>query len=255
MHTFGFSAAHDPKALLKIAQQSPGGTYSFIEEGNLGKISHAFAICLGGLRTVVAVDVEVRICPSKEPSSAGMLIKKIESGGYKSSMENAVGVIVIDVLYAGEVNNFIVHFQVPAHASEQQVYKYKYSLPSDSNKYRHAPGEQHVAEFSSTLKKAQRPKTVDACSSRNVLEQIVRFKVLDILAQLHDKFNDQKNVASINNDDEEIHRARESQRRAGNLLKRKLDELATSDDSWSPGSPPRRTALTWENWRSNAPRW
>ncbi|KAK3136662.1 hypothetical protein QOZ80_5BG0440550 [Eleusine coracana subsp. coracana] len=225
VHTFGFSTGHDPKALLAIAQLSHGGTYSFID-GNLSKITHAFAMCLGGLKSVVAVDVEVKISLH---STFAVTIKKIESGGYKSSIESNVGVIVIDLLYAGEVKNFIIHLHVPARPADHEAW-------CVTGKYRDALGAQLVdADHVNQWIKIQRPAAVDAAPSLIVQDQIARFKVLDILVKLHDEFNELKNVALIKKGDDEIHIAKEAQRRVGNVLQSKLDELKKSDKYWKDG--------------------
>ncbi|GJM95641.1 hypothetical protein PR202_ga12407 [Eleusine coracana subsp. coracana] len=156
-------------------------------------------------------------------------IERIESGGYKSSIESNVGVIVIDLLYAGEVKNFIVHLHVPARPADHEAW-------CVTGKYRDALGAQLVdADHLNQWIKIQRPAAVDAAPSLIVQDQIARFKVLDILVKLHDEFNELKNVALIKKGDDEIHIAKEAQRRVGNVLQSKLDELKKSDKYWKDG--------------------
>ncbi|EEE65924.1 hypothetical protein OsJ_21784 [Oryza sativa Japonica Group] len=115
VHTFALGAAHDPEALLHIAQESRG-TYSFVDDGNLDKIAGALAVCLGGLKTVAAVDTRVSL---KTAELGGARIVRVDSGGYESSVAcgGASGEVVVGVLYAGEVKSFVVHLHVPAASS------------------------------------------------------------------------------------------------------------------------------------------
>lgn len=117
VHTFGLGASHDPEALLHIAQGSRG-TYSFVDDDNLANIAGALAVCLGGLKTVAAVDTRVSL-KAAELSGGGARIVRVDSGGYESSVAcgGASGEVVVGVLYAGEVKNFVVHLHVPAASS------------------------------------------------------------------------------------------------------------------------------------------
>ncbi|KAF2912221.1 hypothetical protein DAI22_11g235900 [Oryza sativa Japonica Group] len=117
VHTFGLGASHDPEALLHIAQGSRG-TYSFVDDDNLANIAGALAVCLGGLKTVAAVDTRVSL-KAAELSGGGARIVRVDSGGYESSVAcgGASGEVIVGVLYAGEVKNFVVHLHVPAASS------------------------------------------------------------------------------------------------------------------------------------------
>lgn len=77
VHTFGLGAGHDPRALLSIARESQG-TYSFVDDQNTDGITGAIAICLSGLKDVVAVGTRVRV---EAPVGSGVTIERIESGG------------------------------------------------------------------------------------------------------------------------------------------------------------------------------
>uniref|UniRef100_A0A0D9XVE8 VWFA domain-containing protein n=1 Tax=Leersia perrieri TaxID=77586 RepID=A0A0D9XVE8_9ORYZ len=114
VHTFGLGAEHDPEPLLYIAQESRG-TYSFVDDENLDKITGALAVCLAGLKTVAAVDTRVSL---KATELSGARIERIDSGGYESRVacDGASGEVVVGVLYAGEVKSFVVHLHLPAAA-------------------------------------------------------------------------------------------------------------------------------------------
>uniref|UniRef100_A0A0E0F8R7 VWFA domain-containing protein n=1 Tax=Oryza meridionalis TaxID=40149 RepID=A0A0E0F8R7_9ORYZ len=113
VHAFGLGASHDAAALRLIAQRSQG-TYSFLDDGNADKVAAALALCLGGLKSVAAIDARVVL---KAASGSGVRIDRISSGGYASSIaqgDRASGEIAIGALYAGEVKSFVVHLDVPA---------------------------------------------------------------------------------------------------------------------------------------------
>jgi hypothetical protein len=116
VHTFGLGAAYDPRALLYIARESQG-TYSFVDDENTDGITGAIAVCLSGLKDVVAVGTRVRI--EAPVGTSGVTIERIDSGGYASPItrDKASGEVSVGVLYAGEVKSFIVHLSVPALSS------------------------------------------------------------------------------------------------------------------------------------------
>ncbi|CAN6334998.1 unnamed protein product [Urochloa humidicola] len=115
VHTFGLGAAHDPKLLFSLAQES-GGTYSFVRDGNLGDIIPALGLCLGGLKSVVAVDTRIRV----EITSGTACIKEIQHGdafkqvnkgtcSWCSKVSSAE--VVVATLYAGEAKSFKVEIE------------------------------------------------------------------------------------------------------------------------------------------------
>jgi len=116
VHTFGLGAAYDPRALLYIARASQG-TYSFVDDENTDGITGAIAVCLSGLKDVVAVGTRVRI--EAPVGTGGVTIERIDSGGYASPItrDKTSGEVSVGVLYAGEVKSFIVHLSVPALSS------------------------------------------------------------------------------------------------------------------------------------------
>lgn len=112
VHTIGLGAAHDPVALHKIAKESHG-TYSFVDERTTDGITGAVAVCLSGIKDVVAVGARVSL---KSVAENGVRIEAIKSSGYMSTVENTKtsGEVAVGVLYAGEVKSFMVHLSVPA---------------------------------------------------------------------------------------------------------------------------------------------
>ncbi|XP_044509191.1 E3 ubiquitin-protein ligase WAV3-like [Mangifera indica] len=113
VHTFGFGLEHDSTAMHGIADAS-GGTFSFIE--SISILQDAFARCIGGLLSVVAQDVQLKI----SSISAGVRIESVPSGKYKSDilMEGQQAIIDIGELYADEEKEFLVYISIPKSSSK-----------------------------------------------------------------------------------------------------------------------------------------
>lgn len=202
VHTFGLGAAHDPEALFSIAQESHGGTYSFVDDQNMDKITGALAVCLGGLKTVAAVDTRISF---KAAELSGVKIQRIEFGGYDSRVSNvgASGEVAIGVLYAGEVKHFVVHLHVPASSSaaesgycdvatfcDHRHHHHHQHLLAVGCSYSHAPGVAAVSIEGHGVF-VRRPEVVvdddedggwQVLPSPVVLQHMVRFELLEIVA-------------------------------------------------------------------------
>ncbi|WVZ96094.1 LOW QUALITY PROTEIN: hypothetical protein U9M48_041775 [Paspalum notatum var. saurae] len=203
VHTFGFSESHDPKALHFIAQESRG-TYSFVKE-HLDSITGAFAVCLGGLKTVVAVNTRVKLTAAEH---GGVQIRSIKSGGYMSSIsrDRTSSEIVLDVLYASEVKDFIVYLHVPPvdgascgfdHHRRHHHHHEQHLLTLDAgygSYYRYATGVKNsmssVEASGHDVLYIQRPEVVsDAAAAQRqapspaVVSHIVRFELLEVVSK------------------------------------------------------------------------
>ncbi|CDY67781.1 BnaCnng56370D, partial [Brassica napus] len=109
IHTFGFGADHDAELMHTISQVS-SGTFSFIETETV--IRDAFAQCIGGLLSVVALDQVVEIeCLHEE----GLKISSIKAGSYRSRVSSDGRTAKIDVgdMYAEEERDFLVILEIP----------------------------------------------------------------------------------------------------------------------------------------------
>ncbi|KAK3119456.1 hypothetical protein QOZ80_9AG0670800 [Eleusine coracana subsp. coracana] len=86
--TFGFGADHDPIVLRYIADKTMG-LYSYVNQ-DLDKIKDAFAQSLGGLMSITAMDVQVKL-----RTLDGVTISSIESGNYtrRISSDKQSGII------------------------------------------------------------------------------------------------------------------------------------------------------------------
>ncbi|KAK9937069.1 hypothetical protein M0R45_013886 [Rubus argutus] len=108
VHTFGFGYDHDPNIMHAISDAS-SGTFSFIE--SIGMIQDAFALCIGGLLSVVAQEVRLTV----RSASSGVKIVAIPSGRHVSEIsdEGLQGVVHVGNMYAEEEKQFLVYLLVP----------------------------------------------------------------------------------------------------------------------------------------------
>lgn len=256
VHTFGLGASHDPEALLHIAQGSRG-TYSFVDDDNLANIAGALAVCLGGLKTVAAVDTRVSL-KAAELSGGGARIVRVDSGGYESSVAcgGASGEVVVGVLYAGEVKNFVVHLHVPAASSTTLTFssvecggycdaatvcdhchhRHQQQLLAVGYSYSHAPGAAAAAVsveghgvFVERPEVAAAFVSVDGGGGRQrqtllpspvVMQHMVRFELLELVAGFAEAEMASKPAATT------------TQPRAADVLQGKWEEFRRARQFW-----------------------
>ncbi|RLM70070.1 hypothetical protein C2845_PM17G04420 [Panicum miliaceum] len=191
VHTIGLGAAHDPKALLSIAEESHG-TYSFVDDQNTDSIPGAVAVCLSGIKAVAAVGTRVSL---EAAVGSGVRVERIESGGYSSAItgEKTSGEITVGVLYAGEAKSFIVHLNVPAVPPTSASVdgccdKQELLTASFFGQYTTSDGDASPPKIQATLS-VQRspPEGVAVAASLQkvpvpvVMDQIAQFGVLDMV--------------------------------------------------------------------------
>lgn len=108
VHTFGFGTDHDATTLHAISDSS-SGTFSFIE--SVAMIQDAFAMCIGGLLSVVAQELRLTV----RSASHGVQIVSIPSGRHASEISDECQQGAVDVgnMYAEEEKQFLVYLLVP----------------------------------------------------------------------------------------------------------------------------------------------
>ncbi|KAL5208278.1 hypothetical protein ABZP36_032713 [Zizania latifolia] len=118
VHVFGFGADHDSASLHSISQTS-GGTFSFIETE--AAIQDAFAQCIGGLLSVVAQGLHVKV----ESLHPDVHFGSIRSGSYSSRItdDKRSGSIDVGDMYAEEERDFLVSVNVPPGYGETALLK------------------------------------------------------------------------------------------------------------------------------------
>mmetsp|Transcript_35872 Transcript_35872/g.112612 ORF Transcript_35872/g.112612 Transcript_35872/m.112612 type:complete len:588 (-) Transcript_35872:881-2644(-) len=109
LFTFGYGEDHNADLLRSLAE-SGRGNYYFV--ANNDEVADAFADCLGGLLTVVAQNVTLRIAP-QAPYTVSRVVSRRKVR--EASGEQSTGVTCeLGDLYAGESLDFLVELTVPA---------------------------------------------------------------------------------------------------------------------------------------------
>ncbi|RLN41775.1 hypothetical protein C2845_PM01G20250 [Panicum miliaceum] len=210
VHTFGI-CAHDPNVLLSIAQQSCG-TYSFVDDNELGNIADPFSILLGGLTSIVAVDVLVRIaCNSSWRSSLKLIRCGFQSSEITQPPSRGGGVtmaeIGIGMLYDGEVKNIIADVVIDPDTSGTRT------RVEISMQYRDAPGGSSINGDGHVGHRSTGKQAGDSGDNSSMVRgQEVQFNALEFLSPLQDEFRKQMSTAGAKGENE----ARAAQIRAGN---------------------------------------
>ncbi|CAO2186748.1 unnamed protein product [Urochloa humidicola] len=200
VHAFGLGN-ENPEVMHRIAQISKGTYSSITGTGDLlnSEITKAIALCLGGLKTVVAVDACVDIKVNiKEPNS--IIIKdlemKIQYRGHNkrcsppsTNSRNFVSdSISVGVLYAGEVKDLIVHVYFtskPVDNARTKLAELTAKVYKDSS-HKQGPDDSYMLPLLVTktsngdvVKAYEDIKELLPC--RMVLQQMIRFDVLKVL--------------------------------------------------------------------------
>jgi hypothetical protein len=125
VHAFGFGADRDTSSMQAISKTS-GGTFSFIETEAV--IQDAFALCIGGLLSVVVQEIQVGVeCVHTKTHlvslKAGTHLVSLKAGSYPSRMmaDGRTGFIDVGDLYADEERDFLVSVDVPAEPSSNET--------------------------------------------------------------------------------------------------------------------------------------
>jgi hypothetical protein len=116
VHAFGFGADRDASSMQAISKTS-GGTFSFIETEAV--IQDAFALCTGGLLSVVVQEIQVGV----ECVHTKTHLVSLKAGSYPSRMmaDGRTGFIDVGDLYADEERDFLVSVDVPAEPSSNET--------------------------------------------------------------------------------------------------------------------------------------
>ncbi|KAJ1264628.1 hypothetical protein BS78_08G014300 [Paspalum vaginatum] len=230
VHTIGLGAAHDPEALLYMAQESRG-SYSFVDDENMDKMPGALAICLGGLNTIVAADTRLVL---EAVELNGVRIHRVDSGGYDSSVScggASACEVAVGVLYAGSAKHLVVHLDVPALSSSSSTVDHRHQqqhLLTVGYSYR---SQQHQGSRAATAIQVLQgqedvfvERTPDVGCGRQaalplpspvVLQHIVRFELLEVVSSLVRAEMMLKDTA-----------------RAGDVLRLKWEEFRASHQFW-----------------------
>ncbi|CAL4988893.1 unnamed protein product [Urochloa decumbens] len=185
IHTLGLGKAHDPKEMLFIAKES-NGTYSCITENLNCKIMEALAICLFGLKSIVAVDTHVEVKLKQSSMTTNLKISGIDCRGFR---REGADKIFLGALYAGEVKDLIVHIEFTVknvsgfNPIDLLAVTVKYN-DTDQRKQSNSTAQCSVGVYACATSFAK-DCTNEPTPFPMVLQQMARFKVLKFM----DKFD------------------------------------------------------------------
>ncbi|KAK7257691.1 hypothetical protein RIF29_31848 [Crotalaria pallida] len=175
VHAFGFGSDHDATAMHAISEIS-GGTFSFIEAEDV--IQDAFAQCIGGLLSVVAQELQVKV----ECVHPSLQLGSVKAGSYKTSLMADARMASINVgdLYAEEERDFLVTVNVPVDDSSDEM-----SLLIVKGLYRDSITKEMVDLQETSEVKIQRPDigTTELVVSIEVDRQRNRLRAAEVIAE------------------------------------------------------------------------
>ncbi|KAG2629074.1 hypothetical protein PVAP13_3KG402318 [Panicum virgatum] len=235
VHTLGLFKA-DPKALHYIAKESYGTYSSITDNKDLDKnIMEALAVCLAGLKTIVAFDTCVDI------TSSSLEITRVDSGGYTRRAAPGSG-ISIGMLCAGEVKDLVVYFSYTTGSWERGYYTTLSGITARVT-YKDMPGGQASTSTNNCSVSVAVHTTQDGSLPANpcppfplVLQQMVRFKVVDLLIGILQELKALKKDAGGAKEKDGVDDP-VLQSIAANMLQRKWMEFKQSDESWKAATP------------------
>jgi uncharacterized protein YegL len=107
IHTFGFGSDHDAKVLTAISSRVQG-TFTYIEA--LPAVGPAFASTLGGLVSIVAVDIDVSFACHEGASIAGLYTKFPHTLG----ADKTSATVKLPDLFGAETRDIVFELHIPA---------------------------------------------------------------------------------------------------------------------------------------------
>lgn len=113
--TFGFGNDHDAN-MLKSISDSSNGTYCYVK--NEDEIPSAFANCLGGLLSVFAQNIKVKI-----KTSYGVKLLEVLADAYKTKLEERSCEIVLGDIFSEEKKDLLLVIDVPKLDIETRTHK------------------------------------------------------------------------------------------------------------------------------------
>lgn len=131
LHCFGYGANHNEDLLLSISNATQGGTYYFVE--NDSSVRTAFGDALGGVLSVVAQNVVLKIFVPDEAKLSGVSITKVH---HDKAVAQADGSFVVSLgdFYSEESRDVLVTVKLAADAIQVPHLKMSVSYADTINK-------------------------------------------------------------------------------------------------------------------------
>lgn len=108
LHSFGFSQGHNPELMTRMAEAG-NGVFYYVPNGD--RIGDVFADCLGGLLSVLAINVELEI----EVQASGATISEIHTPFAIAALEPQKRVkVTLGQLYSEQSCDILIDVKLPA---------------------------------------------------------------------------------------------------------------------------------------------
>jgi len=175
LFTYGYGANHNVNGLQKLAQQSDGGAYYFVDKED--NISSAIGDCLGGIMSVVAQNIVLEAKPAVDGVTICNCFE--ESREVKVS-QNGVYTVTFGDIYAGERRDTVFSINVdPARAPETNVPLVNFKI-----KYLDALNECHQqSEVICTINRVEDNEVDAQLTNKSVSTQVMRVVIAKVLSE------------------------------------------------------------------------
>jgi len=176
VYTFGFGEDHDTSTLSAIAEAART-PFTYVETPD--SIKHAFAGAVGGLMTVAAQNIELRIVPD-----GGCILASLHTHFTNRREDGDSGAVVVCIpdAFAGERRDVVVELSVPAAAADSVTLDGLAPLLHASAKYR-AVRERVLVQMPQTCLYAERTEEPEGEPDEEVTTQRHRIEVTNALEQ------------------------------------------------------------------------
>jgi Mg-chelatase subunit ChlD len=193
LFTYGYGANHNVNGLQKLAQQSDGGAYYFVDKED--NISSAIGDCLGGIMSVVAQNI---VLEAKPAVSGVTICNCFEESREVNISKDGVYTIKFGDIYAGERRDTVFAINVdPARAPETNV-----PLVTFKIKYLDALNEcLQQSEVTCTINRVEDDEVDTNLTNKNISTQVVRVVIAKALSESNNladkrKFKEAKEILS-----------------------------------------------------------
>ena len=179
-HSFGFGRDHDARVMNKIAEITRG-TFTYIE--NLDAVGPAFALTLGSLTSVAAVQIEAKLDVSESAVAAGYALSKLHTKfEHTVDEQGASATITLPDIQWGESRDVVFELTCPVRSepatdvplNASASYNELSASDADDN---NANGKSAVQIAIESLALARPSKVVDADASINIDVVVQRNRV------------------------------------------------------------------------------
>ena len=110
LHSFGFGSDHDEDLMTKLCDFKEG-TFYFIKE--LATLDEAFCNALGGVISLAATDIVIKINNTAKNIVEGIKIKKVYGKMWEDISENEYKIKISQLMF-GVAKDFVFELEIPS---------------------------------------------------------------------------------------------------------------------------------------------